>query len=532
MPPTTPVPAVIFRRVHVAALALSAVFLPWSTALLSMAQMLLAANWIVGGLVRGDLRACVRAAFATKPVLVYLSFLGLHILGLMWTSPEGMEWGLDLVRILAPVLTFGAVLAGSPPLDKRELRFILLMGAWSVVASTLACLVMYDPVPGGYREFSRFISHIRLALLLCFAVVVFIYYCRGPRWLTVMYATAAVWAVSILDRLGSIQGFVILAAVGAVLLWRWVRGSAPPVRYGLRALLLAVPLAMLVFLGRALDRYYRLPVPEHSGWGQYTAGTEPYTFDATNPQMENGRHVWAWVALEEVERTWRLRSDRPLDGPDAQGRPLRGTLLRYLTSQGARKDSLAVMALSDAEVRAIEAGRHNVLQGRRSKLAERFDEVMFEIGQYRAYGRADGHSVAMRLEFLRAGLKIAGSHWATGVGTGDTKPAFADQYERMGSSLAPEWRHRAHNEYLTLAISFGVFGLVWCLFAWWWPAYTLGAWRDPLFIAWAVVFGISCLTDDTVETQAGATFFGLYYALLVFGRSVQRRAYSQLSIGG
>ena len=83
-----------------------------------------------------------------------------------------------------------------------------------------------------------------------------------------------------------------------------------------------------------------------------------------------------------------------------------------------------------------------------------------------------------------------------------------------------------------ISMTFGVFGLVWCLFAWWWPAYTLGAWRDPLFIAWAVVFGISCLTDDTVETQAGATFFGLYYALLVFGRSVQRRAYSQLSIGG
>jgi hypothetical protein len=37
-----------------------------------------------------------------------------------------------------------------------------------------------------------------------------------------------------------------------------------------------------------------------------------------------------------------------------------------------------------------------------------------------------------------------------------------------------------------------------------------------LFIAWAILFGLSCLTDDTVETQAGATFFALYYALLVF----------------
>ncbi len=520
--------AVIFRRVHVAALVLSAVFLPWSTALLSMAQMLLAANWLVGGVVRGDLRQCFRDAFTSKPALVFLSFLALHIIGLGWTSPEGMTWGMDLVRILAPVLTFGAVLAGSPPLEKHELRLILLIGAWSAVVSTVACLVMYDPVPGGYRELSRFISHIRLALLLCFAVVVFLYY-HGPLWLTAVNTVAAVWSVYMLDHLGSIQGFAILATVGAVMLWRWMRAAKPLTRYAVRGVLLAVPIAVLFFLGNKLNRYYQLPVPELSGLGEYTAGTEPYTFDATNPQMENGNHVWAWVALDEVARTWRLRSDRPLDGPDVQGRPLRGTLLRYLASTGARKDSVAVMALTDEEVRAIEGGRHNALQGRRSKLAERFDEVMFEIGQYRAYGRADGHSVAMRLEFLRAGGKIARRHWAAGVGTGDTKPAFAEQYERMGSTLAPEWRHRAHNEYLTLVISFGVCGLLWCLFAWWWPAYALGAWRDPLFIAWAVIFGISCLTDDTIETQAGATFLGLYYALLVFGRGVRGATPSPIS---
>jgi hypothetical protein len=82
--------------------------------------------------------------------------------------------------------------------------------------------------------------------------------------------------------------------------------------------------------------------------------------------------------------------------------------------------------------------------------------------------------------------------------------------------LKPEWRHRAHNEYLTLLISFGVFGLAWSLFSWWWPAWRMGAWREPLFIAWAVLFLGSCLTDDTVETQAGATFFAMYYAILVF----------------
>jgi hypothetical protein len=114
------------------------------------------------------------------------------------------------------------------------------------------------------------------------------------------------------------------------------------------------------------------------------------------------------------------------------------------------------------------------------------------------------------------GWSIAREHWDTGVGTGDTQLAFNEAYERQRTSLAPEWRHRAHNQYLTLWISFGVFGLLWSLLSWWWPAWALGAWRTPLFVAWALIFAISCLTDDTIETQAGATFFGFYYALLVF----------------
>ena len=42
-----------FRTVHVGALALCAVFLPWSEAFLSIAQMVLVANWIAEGIVVG-----------------------------------------------------------------------------------------------------------------------------------------------------------------------------------------------------------------------------------------------------------------------------------------------------------------------------------------------------------------------------------------------------------------------------------------------------------------------------------------------
>ena len=75
-----------FRTVHVGALALCAIMLPWSTAILSMAQMLLVVNWLAEGVVRKDFIGRFRRAFTAAPSLVFLSIFGLHVLGLLWTT--------------------------------------------------------------------------------------------------------------------------------------------------------------------------------------------------------------------------------------------------------------------------------------------------------------------------------------------------------------------------------------------------------------------------------------------------------------
>src|SRR5690606_27947609 len=167
-----------FRSARIGALALCLIMLPWSTALLSMAQMILVAVWIVEGVAKKDRGVRWQAAFGRAPSLVLIGFLALHVIGLAWTSSEGMEWGISLLRILLPVLVFGVVLSGSPRLSIKEYRFILLIGAWSVIASTI---VSYFVKGGGsdYRELSMFISHIRLALLLCMSIAVFLWFFRG-----------------------------------------------------------------------------------------------------------------------------------------------------------------------------------------------------------------------------------------------------------------------------------------------------------------------------------------------------------------
>lgn len=506
-----------FRQVHVGALALAAIMLPWSEFLLSIAQFLLLGNWLVEGVVRKDFAGRFRRAFTSGPALLFMSFFALHLVGLLWTTD--LSWGLDLCRILLPVIAFTPVLASTKPLDAGELRTVLLLGAWSVVASTHFCMAMrYEVIGrGGYRELSIFISHIRLALLLCFSVVVFVVYRPRTVWPGVAHLLAIGWSLFFLDRLSSLLGAGIIALLACYGLWRASQSAATAMRWTLRGALILVPLAIGGYVAWCVHAYFREEPAQLVQLDERSAGGEAYYHDRVAPLRENGHYVWVNVADGELRRAWERRSDRPYTGTDAQGQQLRHTLVRYLASLGVRKDSIGMQALTEADVERVERGIPSVMAGRRDPVRARIDQVLYELEHYRMKGNASGHSVIMRYEFLRAGWAIARENILFGVGTGDTRPAFAAHYTVSNSVLEERWRLRAHNQYLTLLITFGLPGLLWCLFAWVRPAWLHRASAVPLFIPWAIIFLVSCLSEDTLETQMGATFFAYYYALFVFG---------------
>ena len=505
-----------FRQVHIAALALVAIMLPWSEFLLSNAQFLLIGNWLVEGLVRKDFFGRFKRAFTHPAGLVFLSFFTLHAFGLLWT--EDLDWGLDLCRILLPVLAFTPILVSTPPLSVRESRTVLLLGAWSTVASTLVCLAWKHAVidEGGYRELSVFISHIRLALLLCFSVAVFVLMGGPGRWRRIAHALAIVWCLFFLDRLSSLPGMFILALLAAYGIWRWSASRGTALRWSLRALLVLMPLIAGAYAQWCIREFFREDGTDLSRLDESSAGGEHYYHDRDEPLRENGHFVWINVADGELQRAWERRSDHPYLHVDAKGQPLRHTLIRYMASMGLRKDSIGALSLADEDIRRVENGVSSIIIGRRDPVRARIDQVLYEWDHYRAKGDASGHSVAMRYEFLRTGWSIAKDNLMVGVGTGDTRPAFAAEYERQRSTLTGVWRLRAHNEFITLLISFGILGLVWSLFSWIWPAWRTGAFQRPLFVCWAIIFTVSCLSEDTIETQMGATFFAFFYALLVF----------------
>ena len=82
--------------------------------------------------------------------------------------------------------------------------------------------------------------------------------------------------------------------------------------------------------------------------------------------------------------------------------------------------------------------------------------------------------------------------------------------------MVTEWGYRGHQQYLTLWISFGVFGFLLAMVSWVAPAVITGGWRHPVYLAFAFIFLVSCFTDDTLETQPGATFYAFFQALFLF----------------
>jgi O-antigen ligase len=514
----------VHAHVHRAALALGVIALPWSEFLLSNALIILFVNWLWEGLGRGDLKArCIRA-LTTPASAIWLGSFGLHLLGLLWT--QDLKWGMDLCRILLPVPILGLVLGSSPRLSAHQLRSLLTLGAWSVVASTLVCLLLRHEVlgRGGFRELSVFISHIRLALMVCFAVVVLLMHWPRTRWQRIAHLAAIGWSLFFLVLLKGITGWLVLPVLAAWGAWRWAGRYGVAGRIGWGVAVIAALGAAAGYVGHAVEEYSIQASEDLSRLEVATAGGEVYFHDRERPQRENGHYVWIHVADDELERGWRRRSEVPFLGKDAKGQLLKGTLVRYLASMGQRKDSLGVLALSDEDVARIEQGVHSVEEGRLDPITARLDQVLYELDAYSTTGDANGHSITMRAEFLRTGWAIAKANWLIGTGTGDTQRAFDEAYDRRGSTLQPRWRLRAHDQYLTWWISFGVLGLIVCLFTWCWPAYLSGAVRHPLFVAWAIIVALSFLTEDTLETQMGATFAALYYALFVLAAPITSRS--------
>jgi hypothetical protein len=226
--------------------------------------------------------------------------------------------------------------------------------------------------------------------------------------------------------------------------------------------------------------------------------------------------VWINYSPEEMEEAWNKRSKIKYEDKDMKGNAMSATLIRFLASKGLNKDAAAVNSLTAAEVKAIEKGMANVNYMKMSSLPGRIHEIFWEIELYRNTGDANGHSLTQRFEYWKTAYSIIKNNFLIGVGTGDVGKSFIEQYERSHSLLSPKWRLRAHNQYLSIAVGMGLIGFVWFLITLFYPMCRLGMHQNYLYIAFLIIALVSFFTEDTLETQAGVTFFAFFNSFFLF----------------
>ena len=170
--------------------------------------------------------------------------------------------------------------------------------------------------------------------------------------------------------------------------------------------------------------------------------------------------------------------------------------------------------LKDEEVKAIEQGIPNKYYLDHFAIQNRIYTTLFEIDTYHKFAYAEGFSLGMRLEYWKTASRIIAKEPWLGVGTGDVPQAFELQYHLDKSSLSEKNRRRAHNQFLTIWLTFGIGGLIYFLIYLFIPLKRSQHKFYPIFF---IIVFLSFFTEDTLETQAGVTFFALFNSLFLLG---------------
>lgn len=218
----------------------------------------------------------------------------------------------------------------------------------------------------------------------------------------------------------------------------------------------------------------------------------------------------------ELSQQWPLRSRLSYLGKDRKGNNLRYTLLRYLASKKLTKDSVGLASLSLDDIKNVENGITNYKYHINSGLSAKWRELVWEYKKYKRKENPSGHTFTMRLEFWKTASYIIYEHPYFGVGTGDIQDSFNEMYIKTNSKLDPIWRLRCHNQYLAIGVAYGFVGLLLFAFYLLYPAIVLRKELHYLYWSFYLIALLSFITEDTLETQSGVTFFIFFQTLFLW----------------
>ncbi len=478
--------------------------------LMSIGGLLLSALWLYSpGLVEGWKK------FRKNKVAILLA--GLYLLHILWLlNTSDFDYALKDMKIKLPLLIFPLII-GSVDFSERQLKIVFLAlttGVLVAIAHGTIYYFLHSDQVINFRDIVRGVSHIRFSLMAVLVYASIFYYFKE---LSIFFKMASILVIAAIliffNFIQSATGFLVFVSV-TLFFFAWLLRRRRWLLVAYASSLMVLALFTFFKISNSYQRYFTVR-EESLTLSDTTALGNPYTHNLEAGYVENGQYIFRQICDEELIAAWNERSKVKSSTNDSIRPSVYPLLIRYLTSLHLPKDRSGVYALSEKDISNIEEGYPSINYVEKDGLDLRLHTLLFGYHQYSISGNASGLSFFQRIVYWKAALYLISENFIFGTGSGDIKRAFETVYSEQDFSLEPQYRHRAHNQFLTFFVSFGLLGFLYFLSLFAYPL-TFAGNRNFIFMAFLLIAFISCLAEDTLETQAGVTFFAFFFCLLCF----------------
>ena len=478
--------------------------IPVSNFAMSAAGIFLTANWVF----EWNWREKWQRLRENKLAFILSSFFVLFLFGLMHTDNWGA--GLDNVLSKLPILYAPIILASSAAPSGREQRIIIAGFVTSTFVGTciaLSCAITHPA--DDFRAISMFISHIRFGfsvILSCLFTCLFAFKTAvAPKWLRTICICLAVWFVGYIFVAQTFTAILLLAVITVVALFYLLYAEK---EMRLRKFLLpAMAIAILGLTGYvSYVTWSYFHYDNDTVLESHTALGNAYTHD-TASMVENGSPIGIYVCEEELRTAWSQRSGVAYDS-------VQPTLVRYLNSKHLRKDADGVAQLTEKDIENVEHLIANVDYTQFIGIKRALYPTFFSVSLYNRTHQVHNSSLLQRFALWHSAVLVISEHWGTGVGIGDHKAVLNEKLQSVSPDVPLDMG--AHNQFLTLWIMGGVLLPIGFLFVLFVPFIIRKRPVEVLYLLFFIMIFLSCFAEDTIETQAGITFYTFFNSFFLF----------------
>ncbi len=503
-------------RYYIAAIVLLFIGLAFSNFLISLSIFFLFGIWIV----EGNFKNKYHLLRQNKAALIFLLIFILHIIGMIWT----IDWqkGLNDLKLKLPLFVLPLIFGSKNSFNKKETFFIASSFVLVIFAKTLhgAFFLIVSEFNPSLDQISPNISHIRYSLMINLSIFLILYYLTKGKLTKkiqkILLLLLALWFILFLVLIQSITGLVVFVFILIITSLTIVfKADKLYLKIAIPLLIFVIVFSIFLYLKRQYDNFYNLKDPTFSELPKYTEAGNKYNHDSTNHFLENGHRVGFYLCEKELRKEWNKRSQKKYYSTNKNGYTIKSTLVRYLTSKGLPKDSVGVANLTKKDIENIQNGLANYRFDKHISLNYRIYKIIWQIHVYKQTKNPNGQSITQRYEYLLTSFRIIEKNLFFGVGTGDAKISFENQYELDNSVLTKKNRKRSHNQLITFILVLGIFGGGICIVAFFAPFFINKKYKEFIPSVFLIIAFLSMFSDNIFETSTSTSFFAIFYSLLI-----------------